>query len=102
MFAFTRPYHGLIAHRKMNGRLPALPHDESGHAWNHPDATLFQLTKIGPEALVGGGYVSDMPGYDGVLTDEEILAALSFIKNRWPDEIQVRYDRMNSTIQAQY
>jgi len=51
---------------------------------------------------VGGGYVSDMPGYDGVLTDEEILAALSFIKNRWPDEIQVRYDRMNSTIQAQY
>jgi len=87
--------------RNPNGRLPAPPHNETGHTWHHPDSTLFQLTKFGPEALVGGGYASDMPGYDGVLTDEEILAALSFIKSRWPDEIQVRHDRMNSTIQAQ-
>ncbi|MEO3427621.1 cytochrome c [Pelagibius sp. CAU 1746] len=78
--------------RKADGRLPAPPHDVSGHTWHHPDAQLFALTKQGPAALAGGGYQSDMPGYAGTLSDAEIWAVLSYIKSRWPREVQVRHD----------
>ncbi len=81
--------------RKADGRLPAPPHDASGHTWHHPDGQLFALTKQGPAALVGGGYQSDMPGYAGVLSDREILAVLSYIKSRWPAEIRARHDALN-------
>jgi hypothetical protein len=37
--------------RLPNGRMPAPPHDESGHTWHHPDHVLFGITKLGHEAL---------------------------------------------------
>lgn len=74
--------------RKADGRLPAPPHDSSGHTWHHPDAQLFAITKHGPAALVGGGYESDMPAYEGVLTDREIRASIAYIKSRWPEDIR--------------
>ena len=30
--------------RLPNGRLPAPPHDDSGHTWHHPDHVLFAIT----------------------------------------------------------
>ena len=74
--------------RKADGRLPAPPHDPSGHTWHHPDPQLFAITKYGPAALVGGGYQSDMPAYEGVLSDREIRASIAYIKSRWPEEIR--------------
>lgn len=82
--------------RKASGRLPAPPHDASGHTWHHPDELLFQITKFGPAALAGGGYESDMPGFEGQLSDREIIAVLSYIKSRWPKEIQARHDEINA------
>lgn len=76
--------------RKPDGRLPAPPQNASGHTWHHPDELLFDLTKFGPAAVAGGAYESDMPGFEGTLTDREIIAALSFIKSRWPDSIRRR------------
>ena len=81
--------------RRPDGRLPAPPHDVSGHTWHHPDGQLFALTKYGPAALAGGGYQSDMPGYEGTLSDAEIWAVLSYIKSRWPQQIQARHDQMS-------
>lgn len=82
--------------RKPDGRLPAPPHDETGHTWHHPDAVLFALTKQGPARLIGDpAYQSDMPGYEGTLSDAEIAAALSYIKSTWPPEIRRRHDRIN-------
>ena len=81
--------------RRADGRLPAPPHDVSGHTWHHPDAQLFALIKYGPAALAGGGYESDMPGYEGTLSDDEIWAVLSYIKSRWPREVQARHDQMS-------
>lgn len=78
--------------RRPDGRLPAPPHDETGHTWHHPAQQLFALTRQGPAALVGGGYQSDMPAYQGTLSDAEIWAVLSYIKSRWPAEIQARHD----------
>lgn len=78
-----------------NGRLPAPPHDAGGHTWHHPDTQLFELTKFGPTALVGGGYESDMPGYRESLSDDEIVAVLSYIKSTWPREVRQRHDLLN-------
>ncbi|MEQ8664186.1 MAG: cytochrome c [Rhodospirillales bacterium] len=74
--------------RKADGRLPAPPHDPTGHTWHHPDQALFALTKFGPAAMVGDDYQSDMPGYEGVLSDDEIAAVLEYIKSTWPAEIR--------------
>lgn len=44
--------------RQANGRLPAPPHDATGHTWHHADALLIEITKNGlvpsvtaPEAM---------------------------------------------------
>jgi mono/diheme cytochrome c family protein len=68
-----------------SGRMPAPPHDASGHTWHHPDGVLFRITREGPAAVVRGGYESDMPGFGDVLSDEEIRAVLAFIKSIWPE-----------------
>ena len=80
-----------------DGRLPAPPHDETGHTWHHDDATLFALTKHGVAAMLGpdSTYESNMPTYDGVLTDGEILAVLSYIKSTWPADVRERHDGIN-------
>jgi mono/diheme cytochrome c family protein len=70
--------------RLPNGRLPAPPHDESGHTWHHPDRVLFAITKNGlVPPYAPQGYESDMPASAGKLADEEIWAVLAFIKSRW-------------------
>ncbi len=80
-----------------DGRLPAPPHDETGHTWHHDGDTLFRLTKYGTGALIGNpDYASNMPIYEGVLSDEEIIAVLSYIKSTWPEEIRARHDEMEN------
>ena len=79
-----------------DGRLPAPPHDASGHTWHHPDEMLFRITKHGvAKAANLSGHVSAMPAYDGVLSDDEIVAALSWIKAQWPAHIRARHDELN-------
>lgn len=82
--------------RDAQGRLPAPPHDASGHTWHHPDETLFRITKVGvAKAANLASYESAMPAYEGVLTDAEIVAALSWIKAQWPVSIRAKHDEMN-------
>ncbi|RAH96217.1 cytochrome C [Acuticoccus sediminis] len=89
--------------RGPDGRLPAPPHDETGHTWHHADVLLFELTKYGPPKEMGNGepYYSNMPAFENVLTDDEIIATLSYIKSRWPADIRRRHDQMNAQIAAQ-
>jgi mono/diheme cytochrome c family protein len=68
-----------------NGRLPAPPHDASGHTWHHSDEQLFAITKFGTAALVGNGYESDMIGFGESLGDDDIRAVLDYIKSTWPE-----------------
>ena len=80
-----------------DGRLPAPPHDETGHTWHHDGDTLFRLTKYGTGALISDpDYESNMPVYEGVLTDDEIIAVLSYIKSTWPEDIRARHDEMET------
>ena len=78
--------------RRPDGKLPAPPHDETGHTWHHSDEQLFKITGSGVAALVPG-YESDMPAYEGVLSDQEIWAVLAFIKSTWPTETLRRQER---------
>lgn len=80
-----------------DGRLPAPPHDASGHTWHHNDELLFRLTKHGvAKAANMPDYKSAMPIYEGVLSDEEIVAVLSWIKSQWPPEIRRQHDQLNA------
>jgi mono/diheme cytochrome c family protein len=70
--------------RLENGRMPAPPHDETGHTWHHSDQDLFAITKLGVGGVVPG-YESDMLAFGEILTDEEIASVLAFIKSTWPE-----------------
>lgn len=76
--------------RRPDGRLPAPPHDASGHTWEHPDDILFRVTKDGVGAYAGVGYQTDMIGFGNALRDEEIWAVIAFIKSTWPPELVKR------------
>ncbi|UWQ45936.1 c-type cytochrome [Leisingera aquaemixtae] len=82
--------------RDSDGYLPAPPQDESGHTWHHPDAQLLDITRRGVAEVVGNGYRSHMGGFAGVLTEEEMLAVLAYIKSRWPAEVIARHNQINS------
>ncbi len=84
--------------RKDNGKLPAPPHDEKGHTWHHSDNQLFQITKLGTEAIVGSDYKSDMPGFKDTLSDIEIRNVLEFIKSTWPERIRRIQERRNRKV----
>lgn len=86
--------------RDDDGSYRAPPHDESGHTWHHPDAQLFAITKQGTEAVTGGAVQSDMAGFGEVLSDDEILAVLAYIKAQWPDEIIARHNELNRQYEA--
>lgn len=76
--------------RLSNGRLPAPPHDASGHTWHHPDAVLVGITKHGlvPGRYAPPGYQSDMPAFGATLSDTDIRAVIAYIKAQWPDDIR--------------
>lgn len=82
--------------RGPDGFMPAPPHDETGHTWHHSDGQLFLITKEGVEAAAPPGYKSGMPGFGGVMTDDEIWAVLEYIKSAWPEDIRARQARVSA------
>ena len=86
--------------RLPNGRLPAPPHDESGHTWHHPPHVLFGITKFGlVPPFAPAGYPSDMPAFAGTLSDDEIRSVLAFIESHWrsSDVLDARAEMLRST-----
>ena len=77
------------------GNFPAPPHDESGHTWHHADQWLFDVVKYGGKYHAPPRYRSAMPAYQ-MLSDAEIWAVLSFIKNRWPAAIRAQQAQQNA------
>ena len=81
------------------GTRPAPPHDQTGHTWHHPDQLLLEITRQGTAKLFGGRG-GGMPGFADQLADEDIIAALSYIKSRWPEKIRRVHDRINAKAAA--
>jgi len=99
--------HGVVLEGQANwrqrdaeGYLPAPPHDETGHTWHHPDSYLFLMTKYGIEKMIGKSYPNNMPAYEDKLTDDDIIAALSYIKSTWSGRIQRQHDQTNARAKA--
>lgn len=89
--------HGLQAQgtpdwrrRDAAGQLPPPPLDGSAHAWHHARDELRDY-------ILGGGVPlgGSMPGFRGLLTDAEVLAAIAWFQSRWPDEIYSRWAQMH-------
>lgn len=84
--------------RRADGRLPAPPHDPSGHTWHHPDQVLFDIIKNGMKPPVApAGYESDMPGYADILSDAEIAAVIAYIQAQWPADIRARQRQIDAS-----
>lgn len=85
--------------RKPDGRMPAPPHDDNGHTWHHPDDVLFGITKFGMRPpYAPANYQSDMPAFDGTLSDQQIWDVLAYIKSRWSPRMR----EAQSVIEKQY
>jgi len=88
-----------------DGRMPAPPHDASGHTWHHADRILFDYTKMGGKAILaarGVEFNSGMPGFGDQLSDAEIWNILAYIKSTWPErERAVQAERTVQDIASQ-
>lgn len=74
--------------RLSNGRLPAPPHDDTGHSWHHADEVLFAIVKNGlVPPYAPAGYQSDMPAFGPLLSDEDIRATLAYIESHWSGKV---------------
>lgn len=88
--------------RGADGRLPAPPHDGSGHTWHHPDDMLIRITKEGVAKAVGlPDYATNMPAFGDSLSDADIVAVLSWIKSQWSPETRRHHDDINRQAQQQ-
>lgn len=66
------------------GRIGAPPHNESGHSWHHSDALLIRYVTEGGFSDLTRFYL--MPAFGEVLSDEQILLVIAYIKSMWTDE----------------
>ena len=83
--------------RRADGKLPAPPQDGSGHTWHHPDDVLLGIIKKGIVPPYGPeNYKSDMPAWENTLSDNDIMAVLTYIKSRWPKEARDIQDGINA------
>ena len=86
--------------RLPNGRMPAPPHDESGHTWHHPEEVLFGITKHGlVPPYAPPNYENDMPAFAGKLSDHEIRAVLAHIASHWKSRevLEARAEMLRNT-----
>lgn len=79
----------------LDGRYLAPPHDDSGHTWHHSDGYLIGVVKDG---MSKPGYESNMPAYGEILTKEEVIAVLTFIKSQWSPEHQAKQEQSNEFV----
>ncbi|MCP1170217.1 c-type cytochrome [Limimaricola litoreus] len=83
-----------------SGHLPALPHDETGHTWHHPDRILREIILRGSAEVVGNGYESDMPGFEDLLGEREVTAILDYLKSEWPERERSHQARVTAADMA--
>jgi mono/diheme cytochrome c family protein len=84
-----------------NGRMPAPPHDKTGHTWHHADKALAGVTKLGLKPFAGDNYESDMPAFGTILNDDEIEAILAYIKSTWPERERAYQEQITQQSEKQ-
>jgi len=81
--------HGANAEKSLNwrqkladGSYPPQPLNGSAHSWHHSFAQLINQINNG-----GAQYGGTMPGFRGVLNDEEKKDIISYFQSFWNDQI---------------
>ena len=69
--------------RNADGSLPAPPLNGDGHTWHHADGLLYRIVRDGGAELAVPGYKSVMPAFGDVLSHQEIIAVLTYVKSLW-------------------
>lgn len=66
------------------GRIGAPPHNETGHSWHHSDILLIRYVTEGGFSDPTRFYT--MPPFGDILSDEQILSVIAYIKTLWTEE----------------
>ena len=77
--------------RKEDGTLPPPPLNGDGHTWHHADGLLYRIVSQGGKIFEDPRYPSfksAMPAFGDRLSDQEIIAVLTYIKTLWRDEAE--------------
>ena len=77
--------------RNENGTLPAPPLNGDGHTWHHADGLLYRIVSQGgkfQETPEVPSFKSAMPAFGELLSHEEIVATLEYVKSLWGDKIK--------------
>jgi mono/diheme cytochrome c family protein len=67
--------------RTDDGKFPPPPIDGTGHAWHHPFKVLAAQIKFGTPGGLGS-----MPRFADKLNDKQIIEAIAWFQNKWPDK----------------
>lgn len=79
--------------KRPDGLYPSPPVDVTGHIWHHPDNYLITLVKYSSTEPLG--YKDSMPAFNETLTEEEIIAVLTYIKSHWSIKHQAYQEALN-------
>ncbi len=82
--------------RGPDGRFPPPPLDGTAHAWHHPIRAL--VTQILHGAPGGSG---NMPGFAGVLGEEQALEIIAWFQDRWRDEVYAAWHQIEVRSRAE-
>ncbi len=82
-------------YKLVDGIRLAHPYNAEGHTWHHKDYHLFMLTKYGIEEFFNMDYPNNMPAYKNLLSNDQIISVLSYIKSKWPSHIRIKHDQLN-------
>jgi mono/diheme cytochrome c family protein len=74
-------------------RAPA--HDQTGHTWSHSDEDLFYMIRDGKFPSARPSAPSYMPAFRNVLSTQQIIATLAFIKATWPIGLRISQSMLN-------
>jgi protein SCO1/2 len=74
-------------------RAPA--HDQTGHTWTHSDDDLFLMTRDGRFPSTDPSAPSYMPAFHELLTDEQTIAVIAYIKASWPVGLRISQAQLN-------
>ena len=69
--------------RRSDGTLPAPPLNGDGHTWHHGDGLLYHIVSDGGAELAVPGFKSAMPAFAEILSHQEIIAVLTYVKSLW-------------------
>ena len=79
---------------KPDGILPAPPLNGEGHTWHHGDGFLYRVVSQGgkiQETPTVPDFKSGMPAFGTILSHDEIIAVLDYVKSLWADKTKLGF-----------